>query len=327
MPVKPPQTPLAVLVVGGPDAQERYRQALETGLPGISLRARAASGRNSTDIENISAASAESHFAIADGTDPSLENLHGLFDALIITEDDLKNFLARADDFEQRRRTQRLPPDTAPAVLPWSPTWESTATRISARIARVLADHDIDAAVDHIGSTSVPGLAAKNIVDLQISIDDLDSIDSCDADLRNAGFVNVQELAPDSPGVAHDNVRGMNTAPDQWRKRLYAGVDDVQRVILHVRRTGAANWRYALLFRDWLRANDSWRDEYAATKRRLAELHAGDRHFDDYARSKDFWFDRAYEIAEDWAREAHWTPPVRRRAEKARSAESRHGAA
>lgn len=116
MPVKPPQTPLAVLVVGGPDAQERYRQALETGLPGISLRARAASGRNSTDIENISAASAESHFAIADGTDPSLENLHGLFDALIITEDDLKNFLARADDFEQRRRTHQLPPDAAGAT-------------------------------------------------------------------------------------------------------------------------------------------------------------------------------------------------------------------
>ena len=79
--------------------------------------------------------------------------------------------------------------------------------------------------VDHIGSTSVPGLAAKNIIDLQVSVADLDMIDWCDIDLRNAGFVNVQELAPDSPGVSHDNARGTITSPDQWQKRLYAGVD------------------------------------------------------------------------------------------------------
>ena len=117
------------------------------------------------------------------------------------------------------------------------------------------------------------------------------------------------------PGVAGDKARGMSASPDQWRKRLCAGVDEAQRAIIHVRRTGAANWRYALLFRDWLRANDSRRDEYAATKLRIAEMHADDPHFDGYARSKDFWFDHAYEIAEEWAREVHWTAPVHRRAE------------
>mgnify|MGYP003090728991 CR=1 FL=1 len=100
MPVKPPQTPLAVLVAGGLDEQERYRQVLETGLPGISLRTRVASGHDGADIENISGASAESHFAIVDGTDHSLENLHSLFDAVITTDDDLKRFLARAKNLE-----------------------------------------------------------------------------------------------------------------------------------------------------------------------------------------------------------------------------------
>ena len=79
-----------------------------------------------------------------------------------------------------------------------------------------------------------------------------------------------------------------------------------------MRRTGAANWRYALLFRDWLRANDSWRDDYATTKVHLAEMHANDSHFDDYARAKDFWFDHAYEIAEEWARTTQWTASMRR---------------
>ncbi len=85
------------------------------------------------------------------------------------------------------------------------------------------------------------------------------------------------------PGVAGDKARGMSASPDQWRKRLCAGVDEAQRAIIHVRRTGAASWRYALLFRDWLQANDSWCDEYAATRLRIAEMHAGDPHFDGYA--------------------------------------------
>lgn len=229
MPVKPPQTPLAVLVAGGLDEQERYRQVLEAGVPGISLRTRVASGHDGADIENISGASAESHFAIVDGTDHSLENLHSLFDAVITTDDDLNRFLARAKNFERRRHAHRLPPDIAPIMSPWSPTWASTAARIGTRVAHILANHSIDAMVDHIGSTSVPGLAAKNIIDLQISLEDLDMIDWCDIDLRNAGFVNVQELAPDSPGVSHDNARGPTTSPDQWQKRLYAGVDEAQR--------------------------------------------------------------------------------------------------
>ena len=118
----------------------------------------------------------------------------------------------------------------------------------------MLADRGVDASVDHIGSTSVPGLAAKNIVDLQVSVTDLGMVDSCDADLRDASFVNVQELAPDAPGVTRDKARGTSASPDEWQKRLYAGVDEAQRAIIHVRRTGAASWRYALLFRDWLRA-------------------------------------------------------------------------
>lgn len=310
MSTPPPHKPLVVLAVGGPNAQRLYRRALQAALPGVSVRA--APG---DDAERTSAASARSHFAIADGTDPSLDSVHELFDALITTEDDLRVFLARADGFERRRRAHRLPPDIAPAVLPWSPAWAPTAARTGARVARVLADRGVDASVDHIGSTSVPGLAAKNIVDLQVSVTDLGMVDSCDADLRDAGFVNVQELAPDAPGVTRDKARGTSASPDEWQKRLYAGVDEAQRAIIHVRRTGAANWRYALLFRDWLRADDSRRDEYAATKLRIAEMHADDPHFDGYARSKDFWFDHAYEIAEEWAREVHWTAPVHRRAE------------
>lgn len=130
MSTPPPHKPLVVLAVGGPNAQRLYRQALQAALPGVSVRA--APG---DDAERTSAASARSHFAIADGTDPSLDSVHELFDALITTEDDLRVFLARADGFERRRRAHRLPPDIAPAVLPWSPAWAPTAARTGARCA------------------------------------------------------------------------------------------------------------------------------------------------------------------------------------------------
>ena len=166
----------------------------------------------------------------------------------------------------------------------------------------------VRAFVDHIGSTSVPGLPAKEIIDLQVAVPRLEEFDEADADLRSAGFVNVQHIAPDAPGVRSDNPRGSHTSPDEWEKRLYAGVDADQRTIVHVRRIGAANWRYALLFRDWLRANDGPRDAYAWVKADLAAAHRDDSNFDDYARAKDFWFDDAHRESEAWARIAGWSP-------------------
>lgn len=77
---------------------------------------------------------------------------------------------------------------------------------------------------------------------------------------------------------------------------------------MHVRRVGASNWRYALLFRDRLRADPEARDEYAALKTALASAHRGDRDFDDYARAKDHWFDRAQGEMEAWARATGWVP-------------------
>ncbi|WP_307803467.1 GrpB family protein [Microbacterium imperiale] len=52
--------------------------------------------------------------------------------------------------------------------------------------------------------------------------------------------------------------------------------------VVHARRISAVNWRYALLFPDWLRANDDERDEYARLKVRLAARHSSDGDFDDY---------------------------------------------
>lgn len=126
--------------------------------------------------------------------------------------------------------------------------------------------------IDHIGSTSVPGLAAKPIIDIQITVDEPSAIDSAKHPAR---------LELESVGFAW---MGDN---DDRRKRFLRlresarGWPDVN---LHVRRDGCTSQQQALLFRDYLRADDSARRRYEQEKRRLARREWGS--VDDYADAK-----------------------------------------
>ena len=263
-------------------------------------------GLGPVDAATVAHASATAHLVLGVGEVPAV----GWCDAVLADGDEegLSRFLARASEVEERRRARRLPPDTPPILESWSPRWAADAARLSARVAA--AFDGVPVRVDHIGSTAVPGLCAKPIIDLQVGVRDLADADAAEQRLGDAGFVNVQRIVPDAPGVSRDNAR---TGGDlgEWSKRLFAGVDSAPRVIVHVRRIGASNWRYALLFRDWLRANPEAREEYAALKTALAAAHRDDRDFDDYARAKDHWFDRAQGEMEGWAQAMGWVPDGR----------------
>ena len=119
--------------------------------------------------------------------------------------------------------------------------------------------------VEHIGSTAIPGMAAKNVIDLQASVDDLDRAAAVlDAPLAAMGF----ERQP----YEHDHVpAGTVDDPERWVKRLWARRDHPDGdVNLHARVAGSPNERLALLFRDWFRAHSEAVPAYAAFKRTLA---------------------------------------------------------
>lgn len=303
-------SPLRILLIGGDAWAAARARELRAAIPGLVVQsvgvgAGASTGTAAAEVSAVQA-SALAHLALGDGRERAVEAVAERCDAVARTETQVREFIERAVAFERRRRAHRLPPDLPPAIAPWSPGWAGAAARLGDRISAVFGERDAD--VQHIGSTSVEGLPAKDIIDLQVSVDRLGTCDEVADDLQSAGFVDVQALAPLAPGVARDHPRDAVSGPDQWEKRLYAGVDSDQRVIVHVRRRGAANWRYALLFRDWLRADAAARDEYAELKAGIAAEHARDAHFDDYARAKDFWFDRAAVAAEAWTRSCAWTP-------------------
>lgn len=73
-----------------------------------------------------------------------------------------------------------------------------------------------------------------------------------------------------------------------------------------MREVGSPGWRWALLFRDWLRADPVARADYRAEKERLA---ASGPSRGEYAEAKEAWFDSVHERVEAWARETAWTPP------------------
>ena len=186
------------------------------------------------------------------------------------------------------RRSSR--PAQAVVVHP-DPTWPEQAARLVAKITDALGDQAGD--VVHIGSTSVPGLPAKDVIDLQIGVRQLSAADdpSFVEALLARGFVRIAAAGQDHPHPG-------GADPAAWTKRFHAAMDPGRSANLHVRQIGSPGWRFAILFRDWLRAEPGARAEYAAEKRRLA---AATSTTTDYAAAKEPWFDQAYPRVLDWA--------------------------
>ena len=154
-------------------------------------------------------------------------------------------------------------------------------------------------AIHHIGSTSVPGLAAKDVIDVQLTVADL--VVPIRAELEAAGFTFRE-------GVTHDHCPpGMDVPPHDLEKRYYSRRGEGVPVHLHVRAQGRYNQRYALLCRDYLRATPMAAHAYAEVKRQLARRFPEDP--DGYYDIKDPVFDVLMAGAFVWARATDWTPP------------------
>ncbi|MGN8554027.1 UNVERIFIED_CONTAM: GrpB family protein [Microbacterium sp. SLM126] len=182
------------------------------------------------------------------------------------------------------------------------PAWIAAArVRLSdVRFALAGLDGAGEAEYDHIGSTSVPGLVAKPILDLQVRIMPLPSEEALGERLNRIGFVRAGGSRPDSPGVDRDIPRGGVTVPgDVWVKRLF--VSDEGSSILHVRRWDSPWGQYTVWFRDWLRASEDARDRYALAKQALSAQNAGKSDYDDYTRAKTAYFDEVQDEFVRWA--------------------------
>jgi GrpB-like predicted nucleotidyltransferase (UPF0157 family) len=168
-----------------------------------------------------------------------------------------------SDEELQRLTVGEVKPHNAPIVLlEYDPEWPRLFDREAERIRAVLGEKALR--VEHVGSTSVPGLIAKPIIDVLLVVPD-----SAD----EASYVPVMEAAGYVLRIRE---------PDWFDHRLFKGPDT--NINLHVFGVGASEIDRMLLFRDRLRAGDADREHYARTKRELSQRTW--RHVQHYADAK-----------------------------------------
>ncbi|WP_432825015.1 GrpB family protein [Dactylosporangium sp. CA-092794] len=179
------------------------------------------------------------------------------------------------------------------------PPAEAWAARGGALAAEVhAAAGPLSLGVAHIGSTAIPGMAAKPVYDLQMRVAALSPApcSALDEPLAGLGFARRPYERDHVPA-------GRPDPPSRWRKRCYTrGAPEP--VNLHIRLAGSPNERLALLFRDWLRAHPAAVAAYAAFKLVLAD-HVAD--LGPYTDVKDPVVDLVVAAAEDWAAATGWT--------------------
>jgi GrpB-like predicted nucleotidyltransferase (UPF0157 family) len=178
-------------------------------------------------------------------------------------------------------------------IIPYQTRWLEEFRSVGAELRAALGS---TVQIHHIGSTSVPGLAAKDVLDIQVSVAELEQPNLRPA-LEGCGFVwrNIQ---------TDHTPPGMVVAAHDLEKRYAVRLE--RRVNLHIRGFGRLNQRYALLCRDYLRTHAGTRDAYAEIKHQLARYFPNN--VDAYYDIKDPAFDLFMTGAWEWADWTAWQP-------------------
>ncbi len=158
-------------------------------------------------------------------------------------------------DADHRRAIEKAwieaPPKLAGPIplVESDPAWPGLYAREEARIRSVLGDRILR--IEHVGSTSVPGLAAKPIVDIVMIVSDVTDEAAWADDLVAAGYRQV--------------IR--EREPDWWDHAVLKGPDT--NINLHVFSAGCPELERMVGFRDWVRSHDDDREVYESAKREL----------------------------------------------------------
>jgi GrpB-like predicted nucleotidyltransferase (UPF0157 family) len=172
-------------------------------------------------------------------------------------------------------------------VRPYDPAWPSRFVELGAQLRSALGN--VALRIDHIGSTAIPGLAAKPVIDVQISVASFEPLEAFKGPLVGLGYV----------------YRAGNA---ERTKRYFREPPGSHRTHIHVRRAGSFSEQFALLFREYLRAHPADASAYAALKRRLAKKHGGDRRAYTEAKIPFSW--EIVRRGDEWAQACGWEPPA-----------------
>lgn len=177
--------------------------------------------------------------------------------------------------------------DAEPIVIsPYDASWPGLFRDLGERLRTRLGGTAVR--IDHIGSTSIPGLAAKPVIDVQVSVLSLEPVEPFRGPLEACGLRQL----PDNP---------------ERTKRFFREPPGRRRTHVHVRCAGSFSEQFPLLFRDFLRAHDSEAQDYARLKLDLARRFRDDR--DGYVDAKTPYVWEIIRRADGWAQQTGWAAP------------------
>ena len=179
-------------------------------------------------------------------------------------------------------------------IVPYQSEWPVEFQALAGHLREVLGDKAL--AIHHIGSTSVPGLQAKDVIDVQITVTSLDQ-EIVDA-LLAAGYLLCRHTMDHCPP-------GIELTDKELRKFLFNGPG--RRSNIHIRVKGKFNQRYPLLCRDYLRTHPLAAAAYGRMKQELAKHFPNDMEV--YCDIKDPVFDILMAGANAWAEWTGWKLP------------------
>lgn len=178
------------------------------------------------------------------------------------------------------------------AVSDYDNTWPAAFRKLADQLEAALGP--LARAIDHTGSTSVPGLAAKDCIDTQVLVDDIGE-PTIVTKLEAIGL----RLRPE-PWNRVEQLNGIG-----WPKLVFAPPIGERATNVHVRQVGSATARRNLLFRDFLRANPDARQRWSEFKQRLAQTVTD---IFDYGQIKCPANEMLFIAAEDWVTRTNWLP-------------------
>ena len=170
-------------------------------------------------------------------------------------------------------------------IVPYDQDWPRQFAELGRHLRAALGPQALR--IDHIGSTAVPHLAAKPVLDLQISVAALEPVAVYRPALESAGFA----WRPDNPDLT---------------KRYFREQPGAPRTHIHVRRAGSWSEQFALLFRDYLRAHPADASAYARLKTELAQQYRDNREGYVDAKSPFIWV--IMQQASEWSQQTGWQP-------------------
>ena len=177
----------------------------------------------------------------------------------------------------------------------YNPAWAQEFEAMRAALQDTLGPRALR--IDHIGSTSVPGLGAKDVIDIQVTVHELNQ--KLVQKMVNAGYQHLGN-------ITHDHVPlGAEEDPRLLEKLFFNQSQDQRRANIHMRIAGNPNQRYPLLFRDYLRAHPNSARSIELIKREIAKRHADD--IEAYYDIKDPVYDLIWEAALEWAQHTNWS--------------------